>query len=221
MNPPSDAPFWLLVTRLGEAQIVLPVMLGSTAWLLRRPANLRLVGRWSCFVFFAVLLTLATKVAFIGFGVGAAAINFTGVSGHAMFAAVVYPLLGCVLTTELRPAQRRCAVAAGIGVALLVGLSRVMVGAHSVSEVLAGLTVGGVASAAALSLARHPVSTVPVWLPVGLALWLGITPVGAPESATHGMVTRLSLALSGRALPYTRNDMLRARQVQGRADPFR
>lgn len=221
MTLPSDAPLWWLVTRLGEAQIVLPVMFASTAWLLRRPANLRLVGGWSCFVLAAVLVTLATKVAFIGFGIGAAAVNFTGVSGHAMFAAVVYPLLACVLTTEQPPLQRRCAVAAGVGVALLVGLSRLVVGAHSGSEVLAGLAVGGLASTAALRLARHPVSAVPVWLPVGLALWLGVTPVGAPASATHGMVTRLSLALSGRALPYTRSEMLRALQVQGRADSVR
>ena len=207
LSPQST--FWQLVTRLGEAQIALPVLIASMVWLMRRQGNLRLVTWWLCFAAGAALLTLATKVAFIGWGVGIAALDFTGVSGHTMFASVIYPLLACLLFTEWSTQQRRGAVCAGVAVALVVGISRVMVDAHSVSEVIAGLVVGGAASAAALSFARHPVASVPFWVPLGVALWLGITPVAAPESDTHGLVTRLSLALSGRAVPYTRSDMLR------------
>jgi len=201
--------FWQLVTRLGEAQIALPVLFASMIWLMRRNGNLRLVTWWLLFLVGAALLTLGTKVAFIGWGVGIAALDFTGVSGHTMFASVVYPLLACMLFTGWSTQQRRGAVWAGAALALVVGISRVMVDAHSVSEVVAGLVVGGAASAAALSFARHPVASVPFWVPLGVALWLGITPVAAPVSETHGMVTRLSLALSGRAVPYTRSDMLR------------
>ena len=218
MPEPITAPFWLLLTRLGEAQIVLPVLFVSMGWLLRRPGHAGLVAQWCGFVAGAVFVTLATKIAFIGFGVGVAAIDFTGVSGHAMFAALVYPLLARVLCAGRPTPQRPVALALGVGLAVAVAVSRVMVGAHSVSEVLAGLAVGGVASAAALRLVRHPISSVPVWLPLGLALWLGITPVGAPASNTHGLVTRLSLALSGRALPYKRSDLLRARQLQERQE---
>ena len=221
MPEPIAGPFWALLTRLGEAQIVLPVLFVSLGWLLRRPGHAGLVARWCGFVAGAVLVTLATKVAFIGFGVGVAAIDFTGVSGHTMFAALVYPLLAGVLCARRPVPQRRIALALGVGLALAVGLSRVMVGAHSVSEVLAGLAVGGVASAAALRLARRPIATVPLWLPLGLALWLGITPVGAPASNTHGIVTRLSLALSGRAQPYTRSDMWREQQARSPAKPVR
>ncbi len=210
-SPPST--FWQLVTRLGEAQIALPVLIASMIWLMRRHGNLRLVTWWLCFVAGAALLTLATKVAFIGWGVGVAALDFTGVSGHTMFASVVYPLLACLLFTEWSTRQRRGAVWAGVAVALVVGISRVMVNAHSVSEVIAGLVVGGAASAAALAFARHPVASVPFWVPLGVALWLVITPVTAPVSETHGMVTRLSLALSGRTVPYTRSDMLRGVQA--------
>jgi membrane-associated phospholipid phosphatase len=206
-SPPST--FWSLVTRLGEAQIALPVLVASMLWLMLRHGNLRLVTWWLCFLAAAALLTLGTKVAFIGWGVGFAALDFTGVSGHTMFASVVYPLLACLLFTELPPHQRRGAVWAGVALALVVGISRVMVHAHSVSEVVAGLLVGGAASAAALTLARHPVASVPFWVPLGVALWLVITPVTAPEAQTHGMVTRLSLALSGRTEPYTRSDMQR------------
>ena len=113
MAPISDSARWLYVTRLGEAEIVLPVMLVSMGWLLRRPGHARLVARWSGLAAGAVLVTLATKVAFIGFGIGVAVIDFTGVSGHAMFAALVYPLLAGVLCTGSPTLQRRCAVAVG------------------------------------------------------------------------------------------------------------
>ena len=72
-----------------------------------------------------------------------------------------------------------------------------------------------------MRLARRPIATVPLWLPLGLALWLGITPVGAPASNTHGIVTRLSLALSGRAQPYTRSDMWREQQARSPAKSVR
>ena len=207
MFPGPHAAFWHVVTRFGEAQIALPVLFASMIWLMRRHGNLRLVTWWLCFVVGAALFTLGSKVAFIGWGVGVAALDFTGVSGHTMFASVVYPLLACVLFTERPAPQRRRAVAVGVAMALAVGLSRVMIGAHSVSEVAAGWVIGGTASAAALMLARHPVSSVPFWVPLGVVLWLGITPVGAPVSETHGMVVRLALALSGRAVPYTRTDL--------------
>ena len=113
MFPGPHAAFWHVVTRFGEAQIALPVLFASMIWLMRRHGNLRLVTWWLCFVVGAALFTLGSKVAFIGWGVGVAALDFTGVSGHTMFASVVYPLLACVLFTERPAPQRRRAVAVG------------------------------------------------------------------------------------------------------------
>jgi hypothetical protein len=75
--------------------------------------------------------------------------------------------------------------------------------------VLAGLLVGGAASAAALALIRLPRNLISPLIPAGVALWLAVTPAHAPPSQTHSMVTQLSLKLSGHATPYTRADMLR------------
>src|SRR5205814_1610038 len=82
------------------------------------------------------------------------------------------------------------------GEALLIAVSRVMVGAHSVSEVAAGLLVGGMVSGSALWVARMREAAVPLWLPACVALWLTLTPAHAPASTTHDMVTRLALSLS-------------------------
>lgn len=148
---PSSLPhFWPLLTRLGEAQILLPAALVAAFALQRRPEGRPLALWWLLLIATAALLTTASKVAFIGWGIGWPELNFTGISGHAMFAAAVYPLLLGTLASRLPPLARQLAIGAGCALALLVGLSRIKVGAHSGSEVLAGLLVGAVASALAL-----------------------------------------------------------------------
>lgn len=215
--------YWAFVTRLGEAQILLPAALAALVWLLRRDEGRRLAAWWVALLSLAVALTTASKVAFIGFGWGIPVINFTGVSGHAMFAAAVYPLLFGTLAGALPPSGRRAALLAGCALALLVGVSRAVIGVHSWSEVVAGLAVGGAVSGVALALARLPRTTFGLAVPAAVALWLALTPVHAPASRTHDWVTALSLKVSGRPVPYTRREMLRewrARQALrlGRSD---
>jgi membrane-associated phospholipid phosphatase len=209
LHDPDYLTFWHLLTRLGEAQILLPAGLLAALCLLRRPEGRPLVAWWLALLGLATLLTTASKVAFIGWGVGWPELNFTGISGHAMFAAAIYPLLLGTLNSRAGPTGRRLAVVVGGVLALLVGASRIVIGAHSGSEVLAGLLVGGAASAAALALIRLPRDLISPLIPAGVALWLAVTPAHAPPSQTHSMVTRLSLKLSGHATPYTRADMLR------------
>jgi membrane-associated phospholipid phosphatase len=165
--------------------------------------------RWVLLVAVATVLTTASKVAFIGWGLGWAPINFTGVSGHAMFAAAVYPvLLVSFVNADARGHYSR-AIALGYGIALLVGVSRVVVGAHSVSEVLAGLLLGGAASALTLAWSAPPTRLMRPLVPLALVVWIALTPLHLPASQTHNFVTRLALALAGHDTPYTRHDLLR------------
>jgi hypothetical protein len=85
----------------------------------------------------------------------------------------------------------------------------VKIGAHSWSEVGSGWLVGGAASGLALWLARVPRSAPPRWLLAGVLAWFVAMPLGAPASPTHGWVTSLALAMSGRTAPYTRRDLFR------------
>lgn len=198
---------WQLFTRLGEAQILLPAAAVALVALLRDAPGRRLAAWWLGLGAAATLLTTATKVAFIGWGVGSAALDFTGISGHAMFAALVYPLLLAALAPSapapLRPPPT-LALVLGAALAIAVGLSRVRVQAHSWSEVILGLALGGAACAIALWRTQAPQRRLTPWLPVAAALWLVITPAVAPPSQTHPMVTRLALALAGHERPYTR-----------------
>jgi len=198
---PDTLTLWHLFTRLGEAQILLPAALLAMALLLRQRPGRPLVAWWLATLAAAVLLTTITKVAFIGWGIGLPALDFTGISGHAMFAAAIYPLL---LGTLAPPRLRWPAVALGTVLAVAIGVSRLAVNAHSVSEVVAGLVLGGAVSGGVLARAGLLRVGLSAWVPVLALAWFTVTPSLAPPSNSHGLVTRLALALSGQPQPYVR-----------------
>jgi membrane-associated phospholipid phosphatase len=211
MSPSATAAFWHLVTRLGESQILIPTAAALALWLAWRGRLPRLALGWFGALVAAVAAVVASKVAFMGYGIGWAAIDFTGFSGHSMCAAAFYPIAGLCMFGALdgaeSPRSRAVGLVSGIALAGLIGISRLAVGAHSPSEVIAGLALGGAVTASALAHSRWPQVTPPLWVPVILTLWLGITPIHAPASPAHGWVTSLALAVSGRQVPYTREDL--------------
>jgi len=134
---------WAAVTRLGEAQILLPAFAAGTLWLAFAPGASRRAGAdgtpeadppsrdsaraWVAGIVAATGLTTASKVAFLGFGIGSIALDFTGFSGHSMYAMAILPVLAALV------AGARGA-ALGVLLALAVLVSRVELNAHSWSE---------------------------------------------------------------------------------------
>jgi membrane-associated phospholipid phosphatase len=207
---PSLLPlFWHGITRLGEAQILLPAALLAAAWLWWRIGAPRAAIAWLLLIGVAGAVTTATKVAFVGWGVGHAALDFTGISGHAMFAAAVHPMLMRVMAVNAAPRTQGMMVALGFALALLVGVSRLQVHAHSVSEVASGFLLGTLVSLLVLGWQHIPRLHAPPWIPLLLSVWLLALPVGAPPSRSHDAVIELSLKLSGRPQAYTRWEMLK------------
>ena len=213
--------FWFAVTRLGEAQILLPAFCAGALWLMyARPTGARgraaqgqahahdhpartSALRWVAAIVATTAVTTASKVAFLGFGVGSAALDFTGFSGHSMYATSILPVLGAVV------AGRR-GVALGVVLAVLITYSRVNLGAHSWSEAITGMALGVAASGWTLAdyLAHPGAVRAPWWLPLLIVAWLAVLPTKAPPSRTHGLVVSISLKLSGRVRPYTRFELL-------------
>jgi membrane-associated phospholipid phosphatase len=213
--------FWAAVTRLGEAQILLPAFLAGALWLaFARPAGARVraaegvaqandhpardsAWRWVVGLCATTLVTTVSKIAFLGYGYGVAALDFTGFSGHSMFSTAILPVLGAVV------AGRRGA-AGGALLAALVMFSRVDLQAHSWSEALSGTALGlAVAWWTLADYLAHPGAVrAPWWLPLLLVAWLTLLPWRAPPSRTHSLVVAVALKLSGRDRPYTRFELL-------------
>ena len=212
MNPQElfqDVPFWHLITRLGEAEILLPAALLTAAALFARRRTRNLALGWVLMLSLAVTLTTASKLAFIGWGLGWAAINFTGVSGHAMFSSAIYPVLMLTLVPGRSRRRWQLSLALGCALALLVGISRLVVGAHSPSEVLAGWLLGGAVTAATLAFYETTALALRPIVPALLLAWVAVTPFQLHASQTHSLVTRLALAMSGHEAPFTRAELLR------------
>jgi membrane-associated phospholipid phosphatase len=199
---------WHLLTRLGEAQILLPAAALTMLALFAQAATRRLALGWMALLITAAAITTASKVAFIGWGIGWAAINFTGVSGHAMFAAAIYPLLMLTFLSASLRGNHRLPLALGCALALLVGVSRVEVGVHSWSEVLAGWAVGGAVSGAALAVSRVSAIAIRPIVPVVFLAWMAVMPFELRASPTHALVIRLAVAMSGNDRPFQRSDLL-------------
>ena len=106
------------------------------------------------------------RPAFIAAGVPIDTFSFP--SGHAMLSAVIYLTLGALLT-QVVPGRRSKAYVIGVAIALtmVIGLSRVYLGVHYPSDVLAGWIVGAAwaifcREAARTLTARAPPEPVPV-----------------------------------------------------------
>ena len=150
--PRPGEPAWMLsvardVTSLGSGPIVVAlvgvVALGFALAGMRRRAVLAPVA---CIG--GLLLGAALKEAFprerpdAGYRVTE---TFTSSfpSGHALNAAVVYVTLGALVATAGRTRRMAAfALGTGVGVALLVGASRVVLGVHHATDVLAGWAAG-------------------------------------------------------------------------------
>lgn len=184
---------WRSLSALGDSRWLLPVALVLLITLPR--ADVRLKWRWLLGIAVTAGVTLASKLAFMGWGIGIKSVHFTGFSGHAAMSSVIYPVVGALLAgTGKRP--RTIGLVIGVLLATTIAWSRIPLHAHSLSEVIAGLMLGLGSGAWALS------TTTPCNRPsariLASALLIGlILPLCLPDLRTHQLVTALAEALEG------------------------
>jgi len=197
---------WETITHLGSAGLILPVWLLAALGLWRGGQRSALLC-WGLSLGLAASLTLLTKLMFMGWGYGIAAVNFTGISGHAVLAtSVLPPLLGAFLAPQGGRLRVLLALL-GWSLAILVGVSRVKLGAHSWSEVMSAWLLGTLVSGAALlALGRlNPTPSWARWLP--LALLLAFAGRQVTYLPTHEWEMQLAIRLSGAEKPFTREQL--------------
>lgn len=182
---------WTTLSLLGDSRLLLPtaaVLVGIGAC-----QQCRWAVRWAMALSVLGLVVLASKLAFLGWGIGVPALDFTGFSGHAALSAAVWPVVGHLLGRG--GAARRWAVAAGVALAAAIGVSRLPLNAHSWSEVTGGWLIGACAAACALASPAVPRLRAR-WVALAIAAGGGVL-LSLPEVRTHQGVVALAKALSG------------------------
>lgn len=200
---------WSTVTAIGDAKVMLPAASFILAWLVS--AGARKAGLWWCLLFgSAFLAVVATKLAFIGWGIGISALDFTGISGHSMRATAILPVLVFLIFQQSALRVQKLAVAAGFLAGLLIAMSRVMLDAHSVSEAVAGAVLGTAVSAAFLRLAV-PMQALVIKrkLLVSSLMVLGALTLAKP-APTKLWLKETGMYLSGKTRPFSRDGGQRA-----------
>lgn len=185
---------WSSLSALGDSRWLLPMALVLLLTLPRSETNLK--ARWLCAIAAAACVTLASKLAFMGWGIGIKSLHFTGFSGHAAMSSAVYPMVGVLLAGPERRA-RVVGLMSGVLLAVAIAWSRVPLHAHSLSEVIAGLGLGLGCSVWALrgtATSRRP-SAVTATAAVLAGMFLPLT---LPDIQTHQLVIALAKFISGR-----------------------
>lgn len=206
--PFHAADFWIVITHLGAAGIMLPLFLVIAAelWLAGQKPDLL---AWMLAMSAGGAIVLASKIAFIGWGWGSASLNFTGISGHTMLATSILPVWMGRLLAEPGRRFSLSGVSLGLAIGAAVGVSRLALGAHSPSEVMAGWFLGLAISLAAYKVMRHRRAVQGVAGLAGVFLLLAFSPSWSGYFPTHKWEVGLALALSGHAQPYVRQDLHR------------
>jgi len=186
---------WRTLSALGDSRWLLPMALVLLITLPRADARLK----WRCLLAIAVTagVTLASKLAFMGWGIGIKSVHFTGFSGHAAMSSVIYPVVGALLagTSKL---PRRIGLVIGVLLATAIAWSRIPLHAHSLSEVIAGLMLGLGCSTWAMHTAGP--SSRPTAVAAAAAVLAGmVLPLALPDIHTHQLVIALAKLISGRA----------------------
>jgi undecaprenyl-diphosphatase len=139
-SPDADR-FFIAITELGDTGVALAVSIAVLAYLLWRK-SWRTAMYWTAAVAFAQCTIAALKLILARARPSLALETYSFPSGHATLSLVIYGFLAYLLVRkQARPVQIGAGMAVGAFVGL-VSLSRIYLGVHWFSDVLAGLALG-------------------------------------------------------------------------------
>lgn len=189
------------VWHLGDSDFALPLSAALVAGLAAAGAQAQAV-RFGLLFAGVLILVVATKVAWLGWGTGVALLDYKALSGHAAVVSALYPFMAWVV---LRPFGTTYAwVAMALCLLLAVGVAFVLVAAdeHSSAEVAGGWLAGASASIASTLHARR-MHTRRGLMAIAIALLVWALCAWAMQYAHIGYwLIKLALLLSGNAIPH-------------------
>jgi hypothetical protein len=217
--PDLPAHLWYAITNLGGAGMTLPLAFAIALWL-ALGYTWRMAAGWLLLLGAAIGIVTVTKLAFLGWGVGVRELDFTGVSGHAMLSTAVYPVVLFLILLPARPGIRLAGVLLGLAAGMAVGLSRVVLSAHSPSEAITGCLTGAAAALLFVRLAWHAQPGRLTVLPVAVSMMVLAVLVHGVHVPTQRWVTHIALKVSGHDRPFIRAKWKAVRDVRPATAPL-
>ncbi len=201
---------WKTLTYFGDSMLLIPTAVIIALILPWKSDKRRTVWYWIMAFGLAGLVVSVSKILFLGFGIGSARFNFTGFSGHSAMSATLWPVMLWLISGRWSSRWRVFAIGVGYVIPLMVGLSRLVIHAHSISEVLTGLLLGFTLSTAFLLSQRQTALKGFSWPQIAAALLVPVLLLGHGRIATtQQFLEQFSARLAGMEKPYTRADLFR------------
>ncbi|HEY0211778.1 phosphatase PAP2 family protein [Acerihabitans sp.] len=201
---------WHWLTFFGDSMLLLPCAVLIVMLLLWKADTRRTCLQWLLLFGAAGAIVVVSKLAFMGWGVGSRRYDFTGFSGHSALSASIWPVMIWILTSRASRRWRLAAVCGGYLLALTVGFSRVVIHAHSESEVIAGLALGFTISTSFL-LMQNSHHTAIRHLSYGQITAVLLLPlllvVQGKKAPTQGLLEQIALTVAPVQRVYTRADL--------------
>jgi membrane-associated phospholipid phosphatase len=195
---------WMHITSVADTVVTLPAAATIAVWLIAGRAQR--MALWWCLLFICGLaVVVATKIAFIGWGMGISSLDFMGMSGHAMRATAVFPVIFYLVLQRSPAVVSASGVMFGILIGVLVGVSRVALNVHSVSEAVAGCAIGVAVSLGFIWMSRGLPRPHLNHRIIALGLFALLPTSYANPAPTNRWMNAVALYLSGHDMPYGRN----------------
>ncbi|HEY0721768.1 MAG TPA: VTT domain-containing protein [Gammaproteobacteria bacterium] len=179
LRTPWGDQFMVGVTELGDAGVLAPLFAALLGWLLWKRRWMA-AAHWCGATLFALALTQALKWSThisrpSEIYTGISALSFP--SGHSTLSAVIYGFLAVLIAREVRISLRWIVYAVFAVLITTIAFSRLYLGAHWLSDVMGGLTLGLIwVALLGIAYRRHPASTLPL---SGLLLITSLTATAA------------------------------------------
>lgn len=199
---------WMKLVYVGGTTFMLPAAAAIGAWLVVS-RGWRVAWWWSLLFLCGLGLIIASKMAFMGWGVGVPSIEFKAMSGHAYLTTSVAPT-GMYLLLQGHSAKARAmGVLFGFVFSLAMGACLAFYDFHSIPEIIGGTLIGGAVSLGFIrKSARLPTVPVNPALLASSALVFFVVWQLKPGSLERWMVSA-ALHLSGSERPYISRDINR------------
>ncbi|RTD22862.1 phosphatase PAP2 family protein [Klebsiella pneumoniae subsp. pneumoniae] len=205
---------WQLISFFGDSTVLLPSAAALFIVLMLRKTSRLLAWQWSLLFGITGAIVCASKLAFMGWGLGIRELDYTGFSGHSALSALsaaFWPIFLWLLSARFSAGLRKAAIITGYVLAAVVGYSRLVIHAHSVSEVIAGLLLGAAGSALFLLLQKRTSDCDYKTIPWGGIACLVMVPLillhSGSKAPTQTLLGQIATAIGPLDKPFTREDL--------------